>query len=119
VAAVQVLVYAGAILVLFLFVVMLLNVQSEERGKRFQSSWPLTVPLGMTLCGLFVGILVWSSQFNGVQGQYTVQAVKEMGSSQAVGKVLYTDFLFPFEVASVILLVAMVGAIVLAKKKLD
>jgi len=118
VAAVQVLVYAGAILVLFLFVVMLLNVRSEESGKRFQSNWPLAIALGVTIAGLFMAALVWS-EFHGVQGTYTIGAVKEMGNSQAIGRVLYTDFLFPFEIASVILLVAMVGAIVLAKKKLD
>jgi len=118
VAAVQVLVYAGAIMVLFLFVVMLLNVEREKIRERFQVKWFVTVPLGLTLAGFFV-IILGRSSFTGTQGQYTIEAVKAMGNSQAVGQVLYTDFLFPFEIASIILLVAMVGAIVLAKKNLD
>jgi len=118
VAAVQVLVYAGAILVMFLFVVMLLNVGKEEGGKRFQSNWPITAMLGIMLTGFLLSVLV-SSQFTGTNGTYTIEEVAKLGNAQAVGKVLYTEFLFPFEIASVILLVAMVGAIVLAKKKLD
>jgi NADH-quinone oxidoreductase subunit J len=72
----------------------------------------------VTLCGFLMSALV-SSSFSGRQGEYTVQAVSQAGNSQVMGKVLFTDFLFPFEVASIILLVAMVGAIVLAKKKAD
>lgn len=117
VAAVQILVYAGAILVLFLFVIMLLNVRGEEQGRIFQDSWPVAVPLAVTLAGIFI-VMLLRSETMGVHGAYTIEAVKAIGNSQAVGRVLYTDFLFPFEVASVILLVAMVGAIVLASKNL-
>jgi len=117
VAAVQILVYAGAILVLFLFVIMLLNVRSEEAGERFQMSWPVAVPLAITLAGIFM-IALLHTKTMGVHGKYTVETLKAIGNSQAIGQVLYTDFLFPFEIASVILLVAMVGAIVLATKRL-
>jgi NADH:ubiquinone oxidoreductase subunit 6 (subunit J) len=68
--------------------------------------------------GLFMSILM-KADFNGVQDKYTVEVVKAAGNSQTIGMVLYSDYLFPFEVASIILLVAMVGAIVLAKKKID
>ncbi|HLB24719.1 MAG TPA: NADH-quinone oxidoreductase subunit J [Nitrospirota bacterium] len=116
VAAVQVLVYAGAIMVLFLFVIMLFKGADGQKDKAgFQGSWPVIVPLITVLCGFFMSILVRAS-FNGTKGQYPIEAVAKIGNSQAVGRVLFTDFLFPFEVASVILLVAMVGAIVLAKK---
>jgi len=118
VAAVQVLVYAGAIMVLFLFVIMLFRGEGMKDTASFQASWPVIAPLAMVLMGFIMSILVRAS-FNGVQGKYTIEAVKAAGNSQAVGKVLYTDFLFPFEIASIILLVAMVGAIVLAKKKAD
>ena len=118
VAAVQVLVYAGAIMVLFLFVVMLLNVQKVTSRARFRAGWFVTVPLGLTLAGFFMVILTRAS-FTGTEGVYTAQAVKAMGNSQALGMVLYTDFLLPFEIASVILLVAMVGAVVLAKKRME
>jgi len=116
-AAVQVLVYAGAILVLFLFVIMLLNVRQEEKRSRFQAKWAVTLPVGLTLGGFLMTILVRSS-FTGKQGVDTIEAVKQLGNSQAIGMALYTEYLFPFEIASIILLVAMVGAIVLAKKKL-
>jgi NADH-quinone oxidoreductase subunit J len=117
VAAVQILVYAGAILVLFLFVIMLLNIKGEEEGRIFQASWPVAVPLGFTLAGIFM-IMLLRSETRGIHGDYTITAINAIGNSEAVGRVLYTDFLFPFELASVILLVAMVGAIVLASKRM-
>jgi NADH-quinone oxidoreductase subunit J len=112
IAVIQIIVYAGAILVLYLFVVMLLNVKREERYQH------------QFLLGLFVGLLILTevllilmrSTFSTEKGDYTVEKINALGSTQAVGKVLYTTYLFPFEVASFILLVAMIGAIVLAKK---
>jgi len=112
IAVIQIIVYAGAILVLYLFVVMLLNVKREERYQR------------QFLLGLFVGLMILTemllilmrSTFSGGRGEYTVEKINTMGSTQAVGQALYTTYLFPFEVASFILLVAMIGAIVLAKK---
>ena len=118
VAAIQVLVYAGAIMVLFLFVIMLFNAHNIKEKKCFQAGWPVTVPFAMVLCGFFMSIIL-KSEFNGTKGQYTIEAMKRLGNSQAIGNALFTDFLFPFEVASIILLVAMVGAIVLAKKHID
>jgi len=118
VAAVQVLVYAGAILVLFLFVVMLLNVKVESTGESFQDTWPAVIPLAITLAG-FIMVTLIGSGMDGMMGDWSPEAVEAIGNSQAIGRVLYTDFLFPFEAASVILLVAMIGAIVLAKKRLD
>jgi NADH-quinone oxidoreductase subunit J len=118
VAAIQVLVYAGAIMVLFLFVIMLVKSEYIKGRKGFLGSWPVIAVFAVMLCGFLMSALV-SSSFSGKHGEYTVQAVSQAGNSQLMGKVLFTDFLFPFEVASVILLVAMVGAIVLAKKKAD
>lgn len=116
-AAVQIIVYAGAILVLYLFVIMLLNVEKERMRRVAHQGW-----FFYTLIGLFVLIevimLVGAAHFDGTKGQFTVDMVAREGNSELVGKVLFTEFLFPFEIASVILLVAMVGAIVLAKKKL-
>lgn len=118
VAALQVIVYAGAIMVLFLFVIMLFKGGGIKMPTNFQASWPVIVPFVIVLAGFLMSILV-RSNFTGVQDKYTIEAVREVGNSQMVGRVLFTDFLFPFEVASLILLVAMVGAIVLAKKKID
>ena len=118
VAAVQVLVYAGAILVLFLFVIMLFRGDGMKEQARFVSGWPIVAPIAIALMGLLMSILMHAG-FNGVQGGYTIEAVRAAGNSQTIGIALYTDYLFPFEIASIILLVAMVGAIVLAKKKAD
>ena len=118
IAAIQVLVYAGAIMVLFLFVIMLVKSEYVRGKKSFLASWPVVAAFAVTLCGFLMSALV-SSSFSGRRGEYTVDAVRQAGNSQLIGKVLFTDYLFPFEVASIILLVAMVGAIVLAKKKAD
>ena len=118
VAAIQVLVYAGAIMVLFLFVIMLVKIDPVKGRRDFLVSWPVVAAFAVTLCGFLMSLLV-SSSFSGRHGEYTTSVIGQAGNSQVMGKVLFTDFLFPFEVASIILLVAMVGAIVLAKKKLD
>jgi NADH-quinone oxidoreductase subunit J len=112
IAAIQIIVYAGAILVLYLFVVMLLNLRQEERYHRH---FALGVFLGLVI---FVEIALAFAQtkFSAPQGNFTVEKIKQMGNTQAIGQTMYTTYLFPFEVASLILLVAMVGAIVLAKK---
>lgn len=112
IAVIQIIVYAGAILVLYLFVVMLLNLRRDERYQRH------------ALLGLLVGVVILTelvlifsnSTFQSPSGEYTVERLRTLGSTQAVGRILYTEYLFPFEVASFILLVAMIGAIVLAKK---
>ncbi|HTG00417.1 MAG TPA: NADH-quinone oxidoreductase subunit J [Nitrospirota bacterium] len=113
-AAVQVIVYAGAILVLFLFVIMLLNVKEELTAKRFSELWPAGAMLGV----LFGVIVLFSlpSFKQGPAGQYGIEALKAVTPTRALGTVLYSEFLFPFEIASLILLIAIVGAMVLAKK---
>lgn len=112
IAAIQVIVYAGAILVLYLFVVMLLNLRQEERYHRH---FALGVFLGLVIF-VEVTLAFAQSKFSGTTGDFTAAKLKQLGNTQAIGQTMYTTYLFPFEVASVILLVAMVGAIVLAKK---
>jgi NADH-quinone oxidoreductase subunit J len=115
-AAVQIIVYAGAILVLFLFVVMVLNIREETFKDRFVGVWPLGLVLA---AGLFVLISVTTgSLVLGAHGTFTPQALAAETHTKALGRLLYTDYVFPFELASLILLVAMIGAIVLAKKKM-
>lgn len=116
-AAVQIIVYAGAILVLYLFVIMLLNVEKERMRRAAHPGWFFYSLIGLLVL-IEICILIGRAHFNGTMGPFTVERVASEGNSQLVGQVLYTEFLFPFEIASVILLVAMVGAIVLAKKKL-
>ncbi len=114
-AAVQVIVYAGAILVLYLFVVMLLNLKREDR---FHGQLPVGGLLGITL--LTEAMLLFASR-NGAAGFRSVsegEAATASGNTEAIGEMLYSTYLFPFEVASLILLVAMIGAIILAKRDL-
>jgi NADH-quinone oxidoreductase subunit J len=114
-AAVQLILYAGAILVLFLFVIMMLNLKDEIAGKRFIKGWPIGVALGsLILLVIFYPIF---KLIQGPLGRYTIQTIQAETNSKALGTVLYTEYLFPFEIASLILLIAIVGAMVLAKRR--
>ncbi len=116
IAALQVIVYAGAIMVLFLFVVMLLNVKGES---------PLLTPGAAKGFGflfallLFVELLWTALSQRGAAGplERSSSLPDGFGSPAAIGRVLYTTWLYPFEITSILLLVAVVGAVVLAKRK--
>lgn len=117
-AAIQIIIYAGAILVLFLFVIMLLNLRKEETEKRFQKQWLYSVGISV-IFAIFLVLIVGNITVVPPPGRYTVAAIKAEGHIMTVGKVLYSEFLLPFEIASLILLVAIIGAVVLAKKRLE
>jgi NADH-quinone oxidoreductase subunit J len=117
-AAIQIIIYAGAILVLFLFVIMLLNLRKEEVEKKFQKQWPFSLIIGIVFIIFFISILGKITVIP-QPGQYTVKFIQSEGSTMTIGRVLYTEYLLPFEIASLILLVAIIGAVVLAKKKLE
>ncbi|MBM3779572.1 MAG: NADH-quinone oxidoreductase subunit J [Acidimicrobiia bacterium] len=115
VAAIQVLVYAGGIVVLYLFVVMLVNLKrppEEVRDPARQTG------LGGVLAGVVLAELALIAVANALDPPATDAASSTAGLTEQVGLALYTDYLIPFEVASVLLLVAMVGAIVLARREL-
>jgi NADH-quinone oxidoreductase subunit J len=114
IAAAQVIVYAGAIMVLFVFVIMLLNAGAETRKGQSIMALFLGVPL---LAGLLI-VMCWLVQrmfpagavhFGGFQG----------GTAVEVGRALFTTYLLPFEVTSILILIAILGAIVLARKEMD
>jgi len=115
IAAVQVIVYAGAIMVLFLFVIMLLNLRlPEEAGKAPHIGQKI---LGIALAGFTALILIYGFSLA------KLPPVKEgglvgLGNTESIARSLFTDYLLPFEVTSVLLLVAIVGAVVLAKTRL-
>ena len=111
IAAVQILVYAGAVMVLFLFVIMLLDIKEEER-RRFNA---FGIGAGIIAVGAIAAILLKTIWFSGVGGNK--QPMTE-GSTIALGRELFTNYLLPFEIVSVLLLVAMVGVILLSKKEL-
>lgn len=109
-AAVQVLVYAGAVIVLFLFVIMLLDLKEEQRRK---------INLFGAVTGvvsvLAIGIIFWQALSN---VSVPVPSVPAEGGTLLLGRALFTNYALPFEILSVLLLVAMVGVILLSKKDL-
>ena len=114
IAVVQVTVYAGAIMVLFLFVIMLLGTEEEQIGGRLQWQLPVAILLGLGLAAILAYALLSGStggaaEFAAVSGDF--------GSPASVGRILFNEYLIPFEITSVLLLVAMVGAIVLTLKR--
>jgi NADH-quinone oxidoreductase subunit J len=115
--AVQVLVYAGAIMVLFLFVIMLLNLPREDVPWRSDDLRRILLAAGLSL--ILVGELVLAVVFRAGGHAPMAPAPPGFGTTETIGRLLFTEFLFPFEVTSVILLVAIVGAMVLAKKHGD
>ncbi len=115
-AAVQVIVYAGAIMVLFLFVIMLLNLNQEVRSQGTPRLGLKTTSLVGT--GLVLLFLLTAGAFRaaGLPGLPAL-ATAGQGNTRALAELLFTKYLLPFEVTSVLLLAAIVGAIVLAGKK--
>ncbi len=114
-AAVQMIVYAGAIMVLFVFVIMLLNAGSEQRGKvRY---FPYLVGIPSLLAFLYVVTCFILNQLPNTSavkfGAFT------QGGPAPVGRLLFTQYLLPFEVTSLLVLIAIIGAMVLAKKEID
>lgn len=111
-AAVQILVYAGAVMVLFLFVIMLLDLK-EEFGRRMRVARGVTGAVAVVAFFGVIASVIWSTK----PGQ-GLPAPTLSGATEPLGKLLFTQFLLPFEILSVLLLVAMVGAILLSKKEL-
>jgi len=110
-AAVQILVYAGAVMVLFLFVIMLLDLKEEQRRKiKF-----FGLAAGLVSVGAIVSIFVKSlASIKPNTAEPTLE-----GETYVLGKLLFTQYTLPFEIVSVLLLVAMIGVILLSKKKLE
>jgi NADH-quinone oxidoreductase subunit J len=116
-AVAQVIVYAGAIVVLFLFATMLLGGGKEIADLKSQISRNyLAMALAVVLL-VEVAYVVVSGTLTGTQGTDTPKAIASVGNVQAIGELVFTDYLLPFELAAVLLLIGIVGAVVLAKKK--
>jgi NADH-quinone oxidoreductase subunit J len=118
VAVTQIIVYAGAIMVLFLFVVMLLNVPREDMGPGGHIPIPAGIKVVGTLMALGLGgMLLWAlSRLQAMPFVADAQAAERVSSVKQIGLVLFRDHAFAFEVTSILILVAMIGAVVLAKK---
>ncbi|HET9704366.1 MAG TPA: NADH-quinone oxidoreductase subunit J [Vicinamibacterales bacterium] len=122
VAVVQIIIYAGAIMVLFLFVVMLLNVPREDAAEWDRSHplyRPMAVRVGAVLAVLLALQLGWAlSRTSGLAGTVGEDTVA-VSSVAELGRVLFTDYMFAFEVTSILIIASMVGAVVLARKRDD
>ncbi len=114
---VQVIVYAGAIMVLFIFVIMLLDIRREPDPWAPPGRVRILAALLLSVV-LLVELGMAVAQRLALPPSGAPSVAGGFGTTQTVGRLLFTDYLFPFEITSVILLVAMVGAMVLAKKRL-
>jgi len=120
-AVTQMIVYAGAIMVLFLFVVMLLNVPREDAAE-WDRSHPLNRPgamrFGAVLAGLLLLELSWAIWHVSTRQPMALSETSpgSVASVAAIGRSIFTDYAFPFEATSVLILVAMVGAVILARR---
>jgi NADH-quinone oxidoreductase subunit J len=116
-AAVQVIVYAGAILVFYLFFLMLIDLSDEAAAPRFGAHWPISVAAGVAFATLLwyaqdLPALVPLARPPGPAGS-------SPGDVASVGRALFTDFALPFEILSIVLLAAIVGAVVMSKRRTE
>jgi NADH-quinone oxidoreductase subunit J len=120
VAGVQIIVYAGGIMVLFLFVIMLVNIERASKDRRFNRIWPVGLAAACALMGLFVSAFVKG------RGLFPDRMIKlpEASNTQEIATALYGEagrmgqYTFAFEIASLLLLVAILGAVIMTKKRI-
>ena len=112
-AAMQILLYAGGIVVLFLFVIMLVGGEPRLERRFLKGQLFITIPLGLVILGEVVVIIYRSAESMGKE----VSLLPRAGHTASLGETLFTGFLFPFEVVSMILLVALIGASVIGRRE--
>lgn len=116
-AVIQVLVYAGAIMVLFLFVIMLLNVDAEESlFDKFRIKYFVAFLLGITV---LTQLLYSIGDFSGMLPKVATEELAHIGTVEAIGNVLFTEYLLPFHIIALLLTAAATGAILLAQHKIS
>lgn len=113
-AAIQIMVYAGAIMVLIVFVIMLLNIGSVGKSRYTHGLAGASV-LSFILF-IIAAKYIAGGEVAGKVGSVTAQVVKDYGHTELIGTAMFTEFLLPFEIASILLLVAIIGAVVLSKR---
>ena len=114
VAGVQIILYAGGIMVLFLFVIMLVSIDRSVRERQFNSQWVVGVIAAAALGGLFIAVYTKGKNIFPDRAL----SIVEGDNTQRVATLLYGQYMFAFEIASLLLLVAIIGAVVMAKKKI-
>jgi NADH-quinone oxidoreductase subunit J len=114
VAGVQIILYAGGIMVLFLFVIMLVNIEKSQKEEQFNKQWVVGILAAVALGVLFV--LVYTKGKSLFPER--VAHLPEQSNTQEIAVMLYGNYMFTFEIASLLLLVAIIGAVVMAKKRI-
>ena len=118
VAVIQVLIYAGAIMVLFLFVLMLLSSRDTDMSSnKLTVGKILAVLLSLGLLFQIAFIFTGDKLNLGTKGEYPIEVVEEIGSIALIGRLLFTEYILSFEIIAILLLVAVIGAVVIAKRK--
>ena len=112
VAAVQIIVYGGAIMVLFIFVIMLLNAGEEERTNLSRLAFYAGIPLAVAVTGLIAAAIVSSNSATSM-----ASTSGTLTSTKTLSNLLFTEFVYPFELTSFLILIAILGAIVLAQRE--
>ncbi len=114
VAGVQIILYAGGIMVLFLFVIMLVSIDRSVRERQFNSQWVAGLVAATALGGLFIAVYM---KGKAIFPEHALPVV-ENDNTQKIATMLYGQYMFAFEIASLLLLVAIIGAVVMAKKRI-
>src|ERR1022692_1795139 len=114
VAGVQIILYAGGIMVLFLFVIMLVSIERSMKERQFNSQWVVGIIAATALGGLFIAVFTKGKDIF----PDPVLPIVENDNTQKVATLLYGQYMFAFEIASLLLLVAIIGAVVMAKKRI-
>ncbi len=115
VAGVQIILYAGGIMVLFLFVIMLVSIERSMKERQFNSQWVVGMIAATALGGLFIAVYTKGKD---IFPDRVMPIVEDNSNTQEVAKLLYGQYMFAFEIASLLLLVAIIGAVVMAKKRI-
>lgn len=117
VAAVQVMVYSGGILIMYLFAIMLVDIRDYNRIAHFHANKPVIFGAGGLVLIELVLLIFSKGEFNVPMGNLAAETAKWGGNSELIGKTLFTDFILSFELVGIVLLIAIVGAVVLGKNK--
>jgi NADH-quinone oxidoreductase subunit J len=121
VAGVQIILYAGGIMVLFLFVIMLISIERTEKERQFNKQWLVGVAAAAALGGLFIAVYTTAAKGKALFPEGRM-SYGENQNTQAIAALLFDQsqgqYMFAFEIASLLLLVAIIGAVVMAKKRI-
>jgi len=117
--AVQIVLYVGGIMVLFLFVIMLVNLDEAAKERQFNRQWAVAL-VAVALVGAQIGYFIYRGKgaFRIAEIGAPAAASTALGNTEALADVLFSQYLLPFELVSVLLLVAVVGSVVMAKKRI-